>query len=75
MESMKNSYNKGLRRRLISVVILPIISLFWMIGWILSYVGSQKTLQIDISKQQLIFQKIILKDKSEQEAVQQEILA
>ena len=46
-----------------------------MIGWILSYVGSQKTLQIDISKQQLIFQKIILKDKSEQEAVQQEILA
>ncbi|TET27970.1 MAG: hypothetical protein E3J73_01635 [Candidatus Bathyarchaeum sp.] len=72
---MKNSYNKGLRRRLISVVILPIISLFWMIGWILSYVGSQKTLQIDISKQQLIFQKIILKDKSEQEAVQQEILA
>ncbi len=75
MEPMKNSYNKGLRRRLISVVILPIISLFWMIGWILSYVGSQKTLQIDISKQQLIFQKIILKDKSEQEAVQQEILA
>ena len=72
---MKNSYNKGLRRRLISVVILPIISLFWMIGWILSYVGSQKTLQIDISEQQLIFQKIILKDKSEQEAVQQEILA
>jgi len=71
MEPMKNSYNKGLRRRLISVVILPIISLFWMIGWILSYVGSQKTLQIDISKQQLIFQKIILKDKSEQEAVQQ----
>ena len=46
-----------------------------MIGWILFYVGSQKTLQIDISKQQLIFQKIILKDKSEQEAVQQEILA
>jgi len=72
---MKNSYNKGLRRRLISVVILPIISLFWMIGWILSYDGSQKTLQIDISKQQLLFQKIILKDKSEQEAVQQEILA
>jgi len=72
---MKNSYNKGLRRRLISVVILPISTLFWMIGWILSYDGSQKTLQIDISKQQLIFQKIILKDKSEQEAVQQEILA
>jgi hypothetical protein len=72
---MKNSYNKGLRRRLISVVILPIITLVWMIGWILSYDGSQKTLQIDISKQQLIFQKIILKDKSEQEAVQQEILA
>ena len=72
---MKNSYNKGLRRRLISVLILPIITLFWMIGWILSYDGSQKTLQIDISKQQLIFQKIILKDKSEQEAVQQEILA
>ena len=72
---MKNSYNKGLRRRLISIVILPIITLVWMIGWILSYDGSQKTLQIDISKQQLIFQKIILKDKSEQEAVQQEILA
>jgi hypothetical protein len=72
---MKNSYNKGLRRRLISVVILPIITLVWMIGWILSYDGFQKTLQIDISKQQLIFQKIILKDKSEQEAVQQEILA
>ncbi len=72
---MKNSYNKGLRRRLISVVILPIITLVGMIGWILSYDGSQKTLQIDISKQQLIFQKIILKDKSEQEAVQQEILA
>ncbi len=72
---MKNSYNNGLGRRLISVVILPIITLVWMIGWILSYDGSQKTLQIDISKQQLIFQKIILKDKSEQEAVQQEILA
>ena len=72
---MKNSYNKGLGRRLISVVILPIITLVWMIGWILYYVGSQKTLQIDISEQQLIFQKIILKDKSEQEAVQQEILA
>ena len=72
---MKNSYNKGLRRRLISVVILLIITLVGMIGWILSYDGSQKTLQIDISKQQLIFQKIILKDKSEQEAVQQEILA
>ena len=72
---MKNSYNKGLRRRLMSVVILPIITLVGMIGWILSYDGSQKTLQIDISKQQLIFQKIILKDKSEQEAVQQEILA
>ena len=72
---MKNSLNNALRRRVISVVILPIITLFWMIGWILFYFGYQKTLPIDISKEQLIFQKITLKDTSEQETVQQEILA
>ena len=72
---MKNSLNNVLRRRVISVVISPIITLFWMIGWILFYFGSQKTLPIEISKEQLIFQKITLKDKSEQETVQQEILA
>jgi len=46
-----------------------------MIGWTLSYFNSQKTLPIDIPKEQSIFQKITLKDKSEQETVQQEILA
>ena len=71
---MKNSYNNGLRRRVISVIILPIITPLWIMGWILSYVGSQKTFPIDISKEQLIFQKITLKDKCEQETVQQEIL-
>lgn len=71
---MKNSYNNGLRRRVLSVIILPIITPLWIMGWILSYVGSQKTFPIDISKEQLIIQKITLKDKREQETVQQEIL-
>ncbi|MCJ7647975.1 MAG: hypothetical protein MUP85_05135 [Candidatus Lokiarchaeota archaeon] len=71
---MKNSYNNGLRRRVISVIILPIITPLWIMGWILSYVGSQKTFPIDISNEQLIIQKITLKDKCEQETVQQEIL-
>ena len=72
---MKLSYNNNLRRRLFSVVILPIITPFWIIGWILSCVGSQKTLPRDISREQLIFQKIRLKEKSKQEAVQHQILA
>ena len=58
-----------------SIVFLPIIITIWMIGWIFSYVGSQKTLPIDRSQEQFIFQKIKLRDKCEQEAIQQEILA
>ena len=39
---MKKSHNKGSRRQLIPVVIFPLIALFWMVGWVLSWIGSKK---------------------------------
>ena len=75
MVFMKNSNNKGLRLQPILLGILPLITLFWVIGWILYYIGSQDTVPTKILKEQLIFQKVIPKDDGEPQAVKQQILA
>lgn len=74
MVSMKSSCNKELRRQPIFIGILPLITLFWVIGWILYYMGSQNTLPTKISKEKVIIQKVILKDNGEHEGVKQQII-
>lgn len=72
---MKNSHNKGLRRQIISVVLLPFIILFWMAGWILYFIGAQKTLPISTRKEQVTLQKTTQKGNVEQEIIEPQILA
>jgi hypothetical protein len=45
-----------------------------MIGWILSWVGSQKILSSAISKEQLTIKKIRLNEKNEPKKIQPQIL-
>jgi len=72
---MKIQNNSKSKHRLFSIIILPIITLFWMIGWILSWVGSQKILSSAISKEELTIKKIKLNEKNEPEKIQPQILA
>jgi len=72
---MKESNNKGLMRRIISVVMLPLFILFWMTGWILFWIDSQKTVPINTQKNQIILQKTTLTAKSELEHIRPQILA
>ena len=62
---MKKSNNKGLMRRIISVVMLPLFILFWMTGWILFWIDSQKTVPINTQKNQITLQKTTLTAKPE----------
>ena len=72
---MKKSNNKGLMRRILSVVMLPLFILFWMTGWILFWIDSQKTVPINTQKKQIILQKTTLTTKPEQETIRPQILA
>ncbi len=72
---MKKSNNKGLMRRIISVVMLPLFILFWMTGWILFWIDSQKTVPINTQKNQIILQKTTLTAKPELEPIRPQILA
>ena len=72
---MKKSNNKGLMRRIISVVMLPLFILFWMTGWILFWIDSQKTVPINTQKKQIILQKTTITAKLEQETIRLQILA
>jgi hypothetical protein len=64
---MKNSINRCQRNKLISVVVLPFIIPFWIIGWILYCIGSRIRLQTCTGKNQVLFQKTKQKRNTEQE--------
>ena len=54
---MKKSESKPSKYHTISVIIiLPLISIVWMIGWTLHYIGSPKTMQKTSMKRQLKLQ-------------------
>ena len=53
---MKNSINRCQRNKLISVIVLPFIIPFWIIGWILYCVGSRIRLQKFTGKNQVLLQ-------------------
>lgn len=72
---MKKLNNKGLMRRIISVVMLPLFTLFWMTGWILFWIDSQKTVPIKTQKKQIILQETTLTAKPEQKTIRPQILA
>ena len=64
---MKNSINRSQRNKLISVVVLPFIIPFWIIGWILYCIGSRIRLQTCTGKNQVLVQKTKQKRITEQE--------
>jgi hypothetical protein len=64
---MKNSINRCQRNKLISVVVLPFIIPFWIIGWILYCIGSRIRLQTCTGKNQVLVQKTKQKRSTEQE--------
>ena len=64
---MKNSINRCQRNKLISVVVLPFIIPFWIIGWILYCIGSRIRLQTCTGKNQVLVQKTKQKRNTEQE--------
>lgn len=72
---MKKSHNKGRWRLVLTVVLLPLIIPFWIFGWVLYFMGSQKTWLKTAQKRQLIQQEIMMEEKDEQEPVQPQILA
>ncbi|MCJ7613705.1 hypothetical protein MUO71_02925 [Candidatus Bathyarchaeota archaeon] len=72
---MKKSDSKSLRFQIISIVTLPLIIIFWMMGWILYCIGSQKTSPITTRKGQLILQKIAQQENFEREIIEPQILA
>ena len=64
---MKNSINRCQRNKIISVVVLPFIIPFWIIGWILFCIGSKIRLQTCTGKNQVLVQKTKQKRITEQE--------
>jgi len=64
---MKNSINRCQRNKIISVVVLPFIIPFWIIGWILYCIGSKIRLQTCTGKNQVVVQKTKQKRITEQE--------
>ncbi len=64
---MKNSINRCQRNKIISVVVLPFIIPFWIIGWILYCIGSKIRLQTCTGKNQVLVQKTKQKRITEQE--------
>ena len=64
---MKNSINRCQRNKIISVVVLPFIIPFWIIGWILYCIGSKIRLQTCTGKNQVLVQKTKQKRSTEQE--------
>lgn len=74
-ELMKKSHNKGIWRRLVTVVLLPLIIPFLIFGWVLYFMGSQRKWPKSAQKRQLVQQEIIIEEKGKQESVQPQILA
>ena len=68
------SPNKCVRGQVISVFMLPIIILFWMTGWILLWISSQKTLPTTVQRNQKIIKTTTTKEKFEQEFNEPQIL-
>ena len=71
---MKKSESKSRNYLIISVVTLPFAIIFWMIGWILYCIGSQK-LPITKRKEQVSLQKKPQQENFEQELAEPQILA
>jgi hypothetical protein len=74
-EHMKNSINRCQRNKLISVVVLPFIIPFWIIGWILYCIGSRIRLQTSTGKNQVLLQKTKHKRNAKQEISEPQMLS
>lgn len=63
---MKKSFHSNSQNRLISTFLLPVIISLWLIGWILSWIGSLKSVSPNTTKiNQLIHHKTIKKSEKD----------